>query len=57
MVTYYANVDAIQEVDVMCSLMNFFMMAVTVDREYMFVDDVNNYVFDDIDGSENLLMV
>ena len=40
MVTYYANVDAIQEVDVMCSLMISFMMSVTVDREYMFVDDV-----------------
>ena len=37
----YANVDAIQEVDVdvICSLMNFFMMAVTVDREYMLVND------------------
>ena len=36
---------------------DFFIIAVTVDREYMFVDDVNNYVVDDVDGSENLLIV
>ena len=34
-------------------LWTFLMMAVTVDREYIFVDDVNNYVVVDVNGSKN----
>ena len=55
-----ANVDAIQEVDVdvICSLMNFFMMAVTVDREYMFVNDFKLIMWLMVLlGQTNLLMV
>ena len=55
-----AYIDAIQEidVDVICSLMNFFMMAVTVDREYMFVNDFHLIMWSMVLlGHTNLLMV